>query len=87
MSQRPEWEKRLFHARAVRDCYVAMGNPAPSRPDPEGGLIEVPLRRFNGRIYKSLLAVRGHTSGDYEQCECRYRVASASGVARHEEKT
>lgn len=68
-----EWQKRLHHDRDLRDCYVAMGNKAPDREDPPTGLVTVPLRRFDGRIYREFLSQRGHDSGDYEQCKCRYQ--------------
>lgn len=78
MMDAPEWKKRLEHQRAIRDAYVAMGNPAPDRPDPEGGLIMVPFRRFNGKVFRAFLAKRGHDNSEFEACACRTRYMPES---------
>lgn len=67
----PEWELRLEHERAIRDALVACGNTPPDRPDPEGGLIPIDGRKFNGAIYWPFLEARGHNNGDFGLCKCR----------------
>jgi hypothetical protein len=65
-----DWKKHLKHQRDDRDALVACGNPAPSRPDPDGGLIEVKPRIFHGKIYNDFMRERGHTTVDFYKCEC-----------------
>ena len=66
-----EWEKHLQHERVSRDALVKCGNPAPSEPDPEGGLIPVQAHTFKGDIYWAYLEERGHNNAIYERCKCK----------------
>lgn len=65
------WEKNLKHERDVRDALVACGNPKPTEPDPDGGVIRVPVRIFKGRIFWLLMKDRGHDNSDFNSCMCR----------------
>jgi len=65
-----EWQKRLAHERAVRDAYVACGNPKPKQPDPEGGLRYVRPYRFDGKIFYASIESAGHSEGAFEDCKC-----------------
>ena len=64
------WEARLAHARAVRDAYVACGNPAPAKSDPPGGLYEVRPLIFKASIFWPALERAGHSHPDPFQCKC-----------------
>ncbi len=64
------WEKRLAHARCVRDALVACGNPAPKQEDPPGGLIEIRCRVFVGAIFTEWLYDHGHSTAAFELCAC-----------------
>lgn len=66
-----DWEKRLAHERTCRDALVACGNRAPSRPDPEGGLVTVQVRVFKGAVYFDFIKQRGHDHAEYNMCVCR----------------
>lgn len=66
-----EWERRLAHERAVRDSHVAAGNiPAPTSPDPEGGMRTYDVWRFNGKKFFAALEAAGHTKAVYTDCKC-----------------
>lgn len=67
-----DWKKELEHARAVRNALVACGNPAPSRPDPEGGVVNVQQRKFNGEIFWKSMNEQGHDASLPEKCKCRH---------------
>lgn len=68
-----EWEKRLQHAKNVRDGYVLCGNPSPNRADPPGGMITVVPRIFHGKVFWKHMQEVGCTSVDFGQCSCRNR--------------
>lgn len=65
-----DWEKKLAHERAVRDAWVACGNPAPDKPDPPGGLIQVEPRIFNARTAHQAMVKAGHSNLVFETCKC-----------------
>lgn len=71
MTQVPEWQLRLAHDRAVRDAYVACGNPAPKLPDPVGGLYTVKIRFFDGVKFWASMGKQGHSSATFDECQCR----------------
>ena len=69
-----EWEKRLIHERAVRDCHVKAGNiPPPSKPDPEGGIWTYHIRRFNGVAYWKAMNETGHDYAEFQRCICSHQ--------------
>lgn len=68
------WELMLEHAKAERDALVACGNPAPTKPDPPGGMVPVSDRRYKAKEYWSVMKARGHTSVLFETCACRLKA-------------
>jgi hypothetical protein len=65
------WQILLAHAKAVRNALIACGNPAPTRPDPHGGLVNVSMRRFNGTIFWKSMEEQGHNASTPDKCKCR----------------
>lgn len=70
MERKHDWRVRLEHARVCRDALVECGNKQPTSPDPDGGLITVECRFFNGRVFFGFLKERNHTDGDFDACKC-----------------
>lgn len=65
-----DWQKRLAHAKALRDAAVACGNPKPTTPDPEGGLVQVKVLKYNGKIFWNFMKEHNHSDTEYELCSC-----------------
>jgi len=65
-----KWQLDLAHDRAKRDAFVACGNPAPSRPDPPSGLIEVKATRYVARIFWGVMEAAGHDHSEMQSCKC-----------------
>lgn len=65
-----QWEKHLAHERAVRDAFVACGNPAPTVPDPEGCVITVIPRIYIGEKFWQSMEKSGHNTVRVWNCQC-----------------
>lgn len=75
------WPAQLAHERVVRDAWVACGNPAPTQPDPPGGLIRVEPRVFNAKTFHAFMVGAGHDNAVFEACRCSKKAAQVTVVA------
>lgn len=66
------WQIRLAHDRVVRDALVACGNPAPIKPDPPGGLVQIQAKIFKSKEFWDHMLKHQHTAGSVLDCSCRH---------------
>jgi hypothetical protein len=73
-NNKEEWQLRYEHERDVRDCQMESIGLTPLVDDKYGTLKVPPPSiwlRFNGSAFWSLMRKKGHTSCEFDACNCK----------------